>query len=134
MPSAMQFAQSLINGIGTGLIYGLVGMGFSVIYNASGIINFAQGAFVMLGGMVTYGFLVVLGLPLMVAAALAIVLVALVGLLLEVLVMRPMLLRQAPLFTIILATLAIETIIERLTVLVAGGLPAPTTTSPPATR
>ncbi len=47
-------ARSSLNGIGVGCIYGLIGIGFCVIYNASGIVNFAQGAFVMLGGMVTY--------------------------------------------------------------------------------
>ena len=44
--------QTLISGLGTGCIYGLIGIGFCVIYNASGIVNFAQGVFVMLGGMV----------------------------------------------------------------------------------
>ena len=44
--------QSRVSGIGVGCIYGLIGIGFCVIYNASGIVNFAQGAFVMLGGMI----------------------------------------------------------------------------------
>ena len=47
-------AQSIASGIAIGCVYGLIGIGFCVIYNASGIVNFAQGAFVMLGGMVTY--------------------------------------------------------------------------------
>ena len=46
-------AQSLASGIAIGCVYGLIGIGFCVIYNASGIVNFAQGAFVMLGGMLT---------------------------------------------------------------------------------
>jgi len=45
-------AQSIVSGIAIGCVYGLIGIGFCVIYNASGIVNFAQGAFVMLGGMV----------------------------------------------------------------------------------
>ncbi len=53
--------QSLISGIGVGLIYGLVGIGFCVIYNASGIVNFAQGVFVMLGGMIAHALLTHLG-------------------------------------------------------------------------
>ena len=48
--------QFLIGGISLGCIYGLVGIGYSVLYNSSGIINFAQGGFVMLGGMLTYIF------------------------------------------------------------------------------
>src|SRR3954466_4570087 len=57
-------AQSLVSGIAIGCVYGLIGIGFCVIYNASGIVNFAQGAFVMLGGMITYVGLTRYGLPL----------------------------------------------------------------------
>ena len=42
MPDMVQLIQSLVSGVGVGLIYGLVGIGFCVIYNASGIVNFAQ--------------------------------------------------------------------------------------------
>ncbi len=52
MVDLVQFLQTLVNGVGLGLIYGLIGIGFCVIYNASGIVNFAQGVFFMLGGMV----------------------------------------------------------------------------------
>jgi len=41
----------LISGITVGFVYTLVGIGFTVIYNSSGIINFSQGEFVMIGGM-----------------------------------------------------------------------------------
>ena len=68
MPDAVQLAQSLVSGIGVGLIYGLVGIGFCVIYNASGIVNFAQGVFVMLGGMIAHVLLTSLGLPMLLAA------------------------------------------------------------------
>ena len=57
-------AQSVLSGIGIGAVYGLIGIGFCVIYNASGIVNFAQGAFVMLGGMLTNAGMIKLGLPL----------------------------------------------------------------------
>ena len=52
MPDAAYLGQILVNGVSVGCIYGLIGIGFCVIYNASGIVNFAQGAFVMLGGMI----------------------------------------------------------------------------------
>ena len=79
MPDTVQLVQSLVSGIGVGLIYGLVGIGFCVIYNASGIVNFAQGVFVMLGGMIAHVLLTSLGLPMLVAALIAIPLVALIG-------------------------------------------------------
>jgi branched-chain amino acid transport system permease protein len=79
MPDAVYLGQTLVNGLSVGCIYGLIGIGFCVIYNASGIVNFAQGAFVMLGGMVTFGLQTKLGLPLFAAGALAVVAVAALG-------------------------------------------------------
>src|SRR6266480_4712192 len=90
MPDLVQVIQSLVSGIGVGLIYGLVGIGFCVIYNASGIVNFAQGVFVMLGGMITHVLLTRYGLHILVAALIAIPLVALIGIAIELLVVRPM--------------------------------------------
>ena len=58
-----QLTQYAFSGLSTGAIYALIGLGFAIIYNATGIINFAQGELVMLGGMLTYFFLTVLKLP-----------------------------------------------------------------------
>ena len=69
MPDLSYLPQIALSGIAVGCIYGLIGIGFCVIYNASGIVNFAQGAFVMMGGMIAYSALKTLGLPLPVAAA-----------------------------------------------------------------
>jgi len=123
MPSVTELVQSLVNGVGIGLVYGLVAIGFSVIYSASGIVNFAQGVFVMLGGMFTYVFLVTLQLPLAVAVALTIVVVAAVGVLVQVLVISPMSKRKAPMFAIILATLAVQLLIEQIVILTMGDQP-----------
>ncbi len=68
----------LITGITIGFIYALVGMGFTVIYNSSGIINFAQGEFVMAGGMISV-FLIASGSPTILAYILAIVVTAVLG-------------------------------------------------------
>jgi len=118
-----QLLQSLINGVGLGLIYGLVGIGYCVIYNASGIVNFAQGVFVMLGGMACQTLISRLGLPIWAAALLAIPLVALVGVVIEVAVVRPMWNRGASMFMVILATLATQILIERLTIMTLGDQP-----------
>ena len=66
MPDFSYLPQIALSGIGVGCIYGLIGIGFCVIYNASGIVNFAQGAFVMLGGMIAYVAFHQLGLPLLI--------------------------------------------------------------------
>ena len=123
MPDIVQLLQSLVSGVGAGLIYGLVGIGFCVIYNASGIVNFAQGVFVMLGGMVCHTLLARLGLPVWLAALLTIPIVAVFGIAIEALIVRPMWDRGAALFAIILATLATQTALERLTLLVLGDQP-----------
>src|ERR1700722_6471385 len=81
-------AQSIVSGVAVGCIYGLIGIGFCVIYNASGIVNFAQGAFVMLGGMVASAALKTYGVPLPLAGLLAIVICAGIGIVLERIVIR----------------------------------------------
>ena len=123
MPDLTFVLQTLVSGIGTGCIYGLIGIGFCVIYNASGIVNFAQGVFVMLGGMITHALLTGAGLPLPLAALLAVASVALVGVAIERLVVGPLWRRNATMFVMILATLAAQIVIERLTLIVAGDQP-----------
>jgi branched-chain amino acid transport system permease protein len=75
MAELLQFAFS---GLTVGAVYALVAIGFTLIYNASDVVNFAQGEFVMLGGMTTV-FLAQAGVPLPAAAVLATVLAIAVG-------------------------------------------------------
>jgi len=123
MPETTFLIQALVSGIGIGCIYGLIGIGYCVIYNASGIVNFAQGAFVMLGGMITHALFTRAGLPLPLAAALAIAGVAVCGVLVEQLVVRPLWRRNAGMFVMILATLAAQIVIEQATLILAGDQP-----------
>ena len=80
--------QFLIAGLKNGAIYSLVALGFTIVYAATGAINFAQGEFFMLGGMLGV-LLVNLGLPLPIALLLAVVGTAAIGALFEVLAIRP---------------------------------------------
>jgi branched-chain amino acid transport system permease protein len=73
--------QYLLSGVTTGSVYAVVGIGFNIIYNATGIINFAQGEFLMLGGMLAVSLSHVL--PLAAAIAVAVVATGLVGVLLQ---------------------------------------------------
>jgi branched-chain amino acid transport system permease protein len=116
-------AQSVASGIAIGCVYGLIGIGFCVIYNGSGIVNFAQGAFVMLGGMLTYVAMKSYGVPLPIAAVLAIVLVSILGIGLERIVVRPLWNRQSTIFIMILATLAAQIVVERATLIALGDQP-----------
>lgn len=76
-----EFFGFLLSGVTVGFIYALVGIGFTVIYNSSGIINFSQGEFVMAGGMSTV-FLLKAGLPLGVSFILAIMVTSMIGIIL----------------------------------------------------
>src|ERR1700733_5652982 len=83
-----QLSQVLIGGLVTGSIYGLIGVGFTGIYNATGIVNFAQGDFAALGGMSAVA-LYAAGLPLPLAILLAVVFVAAIAVLVERFAVRP---------------------------------------------
>lgn len=73
-----EFLQYLVTGVTIGATYALVALGFSIIYNASSVINFAQGDFVMIGGMSAV-FLLASGLPLPLALLAAAAIGAVVG-------------------------------------------------------
>lgn len=106
MPDLMQF---LASGLTVGAVYALVALGFTLIYNASDVVNFAQGEFVMLGGMVTV-FAVAAGVPLPLAALLAIAAAVGVGLLLHALVIAPA--RGASAVTLIILTIGASLVIK----------------------
>ncbi len=81
-----QFLQYLFAGITYGIIYAIVAIGFNIIYNTTGIINFAQGEFLMLGGMISISLLHFMPMP--VAIALAVVITMIVGALIEIVFIR----------------------------------------------
>jgi branched-chain amino acid transport system permease protein len=97
-----EFLQFLFSGLTVGAIYALVALGFTLIYNASDVINFAQGEFVMLGGMVTF-FSHAAGVPLPLAALLAIIVATAVGLALHQFAIEPA--RGASAVTLIIITI-----------------------------
>ncbi len=83
-----EMLQFFFSGLTVGSTYALAALGFTIIYNASGVINFAQGEFIMLGGMAAV-FLAGLGLPLPIAILAAVVVAALAGFLVTKLAIEP---------------------------------------------
>jgi branched-chain amino acid transport system permease protein len=75
--------QFLVSGIMNGSIYALIALGYCLIQNATGLVNFAQGEFVMLGAMVAITLMQVAHLPMPVAFVLSMIVVALIGMALE---------------------------------------------------
>ena len=110
-----EFLQFLFSGLTVGAIYALVAVGFTLIYNASDVINFAQGEFVMLGGMVTV-FAVAAGVPLPLAALLAIAVAVVVGLALHRLAIEPA--RGASAVTLIIITIGASILLRGLAAIV----------------
>ena len=97
-----EFLQFAFSGLTVGAVYALVALGFTLIYNASDVVNFAQGEFVMLGGMGTV-FLLAMGVPLPVAVIGAIGVTTLVGLGLYLFAIEPA--RGASAVTLIIITI-----------------------------
>jgi branched-chain amino acid transport system permease protein len=110
-----QFLQFVLAGLTIGAIYALVALGFSIIYNASQVINFAQGEFVMIGGMCTV-WLANAGWPLPAAIAAAVLLAAVVGLALEKLAVEPA--RGASVVTLIIITIGASILLRGLATIV----------------
>ncbi|MBD9444029.1 branched-chain amino acid ABC transporter permease [Rhizobium sp. RHZ01] len=107
-----EFMQFLLSGVTVGAVYALVALGFTIIYNASDVVNFAQGEFVMLGGMITV-FSYQAGIPLPLAAILAILVTAAIGVALNKLAIEPA--RGAPVVSLIIITIGASIFIRGLT-------------------
>jgi len=106
-----QFLQFLFSGVTVGATYALAALGFTLIYNASHVINFAQGEFIMLGGMLSV-FFSQAGLPMPLALCLAIAVPALVGMALEKLAIEPVM--GAETVTLIIITIGASLVIRGL--------------------
>ncbi len=100
--------QFLLSGITKGSIYAVVAIGFNLIYSATGVLNFAQGEFVMLGGMVAVTLAQFTALPVAIAGAVAVV--ALLGCLLEILFFRR--LRHHSVLHLIIITIGLSIVIQ----------------------
>lgn len=112
-----ELIQFLLSGITVGAVYALVALGFTIIYNASDVVNFAQGEFVMLGGMVTV-FAYGAGVPLPVATLAAIVVTAVVGVVFNRLAIETA--RGAPVVSLIIITIGASIFIQGVAQVVFG--------------
>lgn len=81
--SGTRLMQAVFNGVALGARYALIVLGFVIIYRATGIINFAQGGFVLLGGYLAYNVVQTWGIPFYPAIVVAMVITGLVGVLMQ---------------------------------------------------
>lgn len=111
------FAEVLIGGLLSGVMYSLVAIGFVLIYKTSGVLNFAQGAQLLFAAL-TFVSLVERGVPFVLALLLTFALMVLLGLTIERTVLRP-LVNQPPI-TLFMATLGLSYVIEGVAQLLWG--------------
>ncbi|MBN8557101.1 MAG: branched-chain amino acid ABC transporter permease [Proteobacteria bacterium] len=101
----MQFVQLVISGVALGCIYGLIALGFVLIYKATETVNFAQGELMMLGAFCGLAGSTLLGFPFWVSVLGTLAAMAVIGVLTERLVIRPIL--GQPAFSIVMLTIGI---------------------------
>lgn len=118
--------QEIISGIALGCIYALIALGFTLIYKATEVVNFAQGELMMVGAYVNFFFVTTFisstGAPTLwlfiVALAGSIFFALVFGWLLDLIINRPM--KDEPIFSIIMATISLSIILRALVAIIAG--------------
>ena len=104
-PALDTILQLALNGLAVGCIYGLVALGFVLIYKATELVNFAQGDLLMLGAFVCYMFVVWYGVGYWAAFALAVAIVALFGAVLDATLLRRVI--GQPQFAVVMLTIGL---------------------------
>ncbi|WP_372656664.1 branched-chain amino acid ABC transporter permease [Hydrogenophaga sp.] len=115
------FVELVVSGLAVGAIYGLVAMGFAVIYKATGIVNFAQGEMGMLSAYATWALATTLGTGSILTVFLAVAIGAVLGLICERLVMRPML--GEPVLSVVLVTVGLAVVLRSVVTIIWGASP-----------
>jgi branched-chain amino acid transport system permease protein len=117
------FLQLVFAGIAQGCIYALIGLGFSIIFKASEVINFAQGELLLVGAYVVSSGMFEWHLPFLLAVTLGIIVTVAIGLLFERLVLRRMIGR--PVFSILMITIGLDIVLRTAVSVRWGSKPIP---------
>lgn len=107
-----KFLQLLVGGVALGSIYALVTLGFVVIYRASGVINFAQGSFALLGGYFVFNLHVTWGVEFYLSFLIAVLAVAFLGVVIERVILRYMI--GKPVYALIMITIGLFIAIQQV--------------------
>jgi branched-chain amino acid transport system permease protein len=112
------FLEVLIGGLLSGVMYALVAIGFVLIYKASGVFNFAQGAMVFFAALTCVGMIDKFGISIWIAIPLTMAVMVVLGLAIEKVVLRPLV--NQPEITLFMATIGLAFFIEGLAQLLWG--------------
>ena len=115
------FVQLTINGLSNGAILALAALGFVLVYKATGVINFAQGEFLLIAGFVIWFMLVQVGSPWFVGVAVAVVVAIALGLVIERTILRPMVGR--PVISVIMVTIGLAAVLGAIVQIIWGTRP-----------
>ena len=110
------FLQIIITGIATGGVYGLIALGFVLIFKATGILNLATGAFMTLGAYICLTVLSQLGAPFWLAFLCTLGFAILLGVVLEKIILRPLI--GEPIISVVMVTIGLSSILQGLTHLI----------------
>lgn len=110
----------LFAGITSGSIYGIIALAFTLIYNSTKIVNFAQGSFIMSGAMFAYYFITYQKLPIIIALPLIIVCSGIIGLCLKVFIIDTLQKHKSEMFNMVIATLAVGITLEQIFAVAIG--------------
>lgn len=122
---AATLIQLVVSGLTIGCVYSLVGLGFALTLRATELINFAQGEFVMVGAFIGLTLLLTFNLPFAAVFLIASLATGLLGVALEQFVLRPILVRKAPLPNLLIATLGVSVALQALAIVIWGREPIP---------
>ena len=115
------FVNLTVYGLSDGAILALAALGFVLIYKATGVINFAQGEFLLIGAYTLYAAFVLFGLPLGVAVLVGVAVATLLGVLIERLVLRPMIGESA--ISVIMVTIGLAALLDAVVQMIFGTQP-----------
>ena len=114
----LDFIQQLVGGVALGCVYGLIALGFVLIYKATEVVNFAQGDLMMLGGFFAFTFITQLGTSYWVGLILTVLAMAAFGALVERIVVRPIL--GYPQFSIVMVTIGLGFLLRSVAGMIWG--------------
>jgi branched-chain amino acid transport system permease protein len=126
--------QYLLNGLPIGAIYALVALSYSLIYTASGVLNWSQGDMVMLGAYLGFAFFQFLHCGFTLALLGSMLMVGAIGVLVQLCILRPLRKRQAPAINVVIATLGVAIVTRNLALAIWGPeaqiFPSPVSSAP----
>lgn len=108
--------EQLINGLGTGSVYALIALGYTMVYGIAKMINFAHGDIIMVGAYVLYVSLTQFHLPVIIAVAITIIFCAVLGILIEKIAYKP--LRKAPLLAVLITAIGMSFLLQSVALLI----------------